>query len=64
MSSEQCTSCHRSVAIAGVESSHVTSEGLVRYLRCPCGRRWVDVARFLTIVGVGGAHWGDADPGE
>ncbi|RCV48173.1 hypothetical protein [Marinitenerispora sediminis] len=57
MSSEQCASCGRFAAVAGVESSHVTSEGLVRYLRCPCGRRWVDVARFHTLVGVGGTPW-------
>ena len=39
--------CGRSAKTAAVESSHVTSEGLVRYRRCVCGRRWVELAEHV-----------------
>ncbi|WP_176611516.1 hypothetical protein [Actinomadura sp. WMMB 499] len=29
-----------------MESAHYTSGGLVRYRRCVCGNRWVEVAEF------------------
>ncbi len=52
-----CKDCGERDAAAEVESSHYTSEGIVRYVRCRCGARSVDVARFGTVVGVGGTPW-------
>ncbi|MEY9213190.1 hypothetical protein NI17_001995 [Thermobifida halotolerans] len=57
MNTGACAACGREAADAEVESSHYTSEGIVRYRRCPCGRRWVDVTRFDAVVGVGGRLW-------
>ncbi|MFC4562537.1 hypothetical protein ACFO4E_11795 [Nocardiopsis mangrovi] len=57
MAVSDCVSCGGPGAAAQVESSHYTSEGIVRYLRCPCGERRVEVARFGTVVGVDGAPW-------
>ncbi|MEV6926277.1 hypothetical protein AB0M46_17520 [Dactylosporangium sp. NPDC051485] len=44
---ENCTACGRAAAGAAVESVHPTSEGLVRYRRCACGGRWVEVATLV-----------------
>ena len=50
MSTEHCEHCGREDFEAKVESVHHTSEGVVRYRRCPCGSRWVDTARFRPIA--------------
>jgi hypothetical protein len=34
----RCTGCGWPIADMVVVSTHHTSEGLVRYLRCPCGQ--------------------------
>ncbi|MEQ4720328.1 ABATE domain-containing protein [Nonomuraea sp. B19D2] len=47
-----CVSCSRPSMSAEVESSHYTSEGVVRYLRCACGQRWVSCGRS-SALGVG-----------
>ncbi|PSK96473.1 hypothetical protein CLV63_11168 [Murinocardiopsis flavida] len=39
-----CGACGGPADAAVVESSHYTTQGIVRYLRCPCGRRRVDSA--------------------
>lgn len=44
-----CAACGRRVDTAETESSHFTSEGIVRYRRCACGHCWVDVAGFGGI---------------
>ncbi|WP_432993237.1 hypothetical protein [Dactylosporangium sp. CA-233914] len=46
---ETCSACGRPAAGAAVESSHVTSEGIVRYRRCPCGRRWLELAALVLL---------------
>ncbi|WP_285757076.1 hypothetical protein [Nocardiopsis ansamitocini] len=61
MSNESCSACGRAAVAARVESSHYTSEGIVRYRCCPCGRRWVDMARFDTVAGVGAVPWSTAN---
>ncbi|WP_017591726.1 hypothetical protein [Nocardiopsis potens] len=43
-----CGACGRPEGAAEVESSHYTTEGIVRYLRCPCGRRRVELAGGLS----------------
>lgn len=44
-----CAKCGRGTATAAVESSHPTSEGTVRYRRCACGSRWMELTRpFLA----------------
>ena len=45
-----CGSCERPTATAWVESSHATSEGVVRYVRCGCGHRWVEIARLVLVA--------------
>jgi hypothetical protein len=60
-----CTACGRRSATARVESTHRTSEGVVRYLRCACGKRWVEQARLVVVTGWGlvrrrGAGYGAA----
>ncbi|NYE48914.1 hypothetical protein HDA32_004034 [Spinactinospora alkalitolerans] len=52
-----CGACGREAVEAEVESSHYTSEGIVRYRRCGCGRRWVDLARFSAVTGTGDLPW-------
>ncbi|MFV2173505.1 hypothetical protein ACFHW2_25085 [Actinomadura sp. LOL_016] len=37
-----------------MESAHYTSSGLVRYRRCVCGNRWVEVAEFAPDEPAGG----------
>jgi len=44
-----CSSCERPTATARVESSHATSEGVVRYLRCRCGHRWIEIAHLVLV---------------
>ncbi|WP_345540666.1 hypothetical protein [Phytohabitans rumicis] len=44
---EFCDSCGHPTALAETESAHHTSQGLVRYRRCACGHRWVELAPFL-----------------
>lgn len=43
---EFCAGCGHPVPMAAIESAHHTSEGLVRYRRCDCGRRWVETLAF------------------
>ncbi|MFC0534008.1 hypothetical protein [Phytohabitans kaempferiae] len=43
---EFCDGCGRPALLAVVESAHHTSQGLVRYRRCDCGHRWVQVFAF------------------
>ncbi|GAB3205294.1 hypothetical protein ACQEU5_01990 [Marinactinospora thermotolerans] len=57
MTSERCAACGRESVDARVESAHYTSEGIVRYRQCACGRRWVDVARFAVVAGHDGLPW-------
>ncbi|UWP78875.1 hypothetical protein [Dactylosporangium fulvum] len=45
-----CTACGRPAAIAEVESSHTTSEGVVRYRRCACGGRWMELAQLVLAA--------------
>jgi hypothetical protein len=45
---EFCENCGRPEALAETESVHRTSEGLVRYRRCECGRRWVQLATLVA----------------
>ncbi|QFG22660.1 hypothetical protein F7P10_17585 [Actinomadura sp. WMMB 499] len=45
MATRACEACHR-IGGSRVESAHYTSGGLVRYRRCVCGNRWVEVAEF------------------
>ena len=45
-----CNGCGRSATTAATESSHSTSEGLVRYRRCVCGRRWVELAAHVITA--------------
>lgn len=47
---EHCEACGRLKWGAETESAHYTSEGVVRYRRCACGRRWVEVTA-LTPAG-------------
>jgi hypothetical protein len=43
---EFCDGCGHPARLAANESTHHTSEGLVRYRRCSCGRRWVQLFAF------------------
>jgi DNA-directed RNA polymerase subunit M/transcription elongation factor TFIIS len=45
-----CTACGRPSATALVESSHLTSEGVVRYIRCACGNRWIEQAQLVLVT--------------
>ena len=45
-----CTACGGPSATARVESTHRTSDGVVRYLRCRCGHRWVEQARLVLVT--------------
>lgn len=47
---EFCAGCGRPAALAAVESAHHTSQGLVRYRRCGCGHRWVQVFGYANAV--------------
>ncbi|GAA3455961.1 hypothetical protein [Dactylosporangium matsuzakiense] len=43
-----CSTCGRAATRAATESTHLTSEGIVRYRRCSCGTRWVELAEFVV----------------
>lgn len=45
-----CDGCGHPAPMAAVESAHHTSEGLVRYRRCGCGRRWVETFAYAGPV--------------
>ncbi|MFC3995693.1 hypothetical protein ACFOVU_07195 [Nocardiopsis sediminis] len=61
MAVSNCASCGGPRDAMQVESSHYTSEGIVRYLLCPCGERRVETARFGAVVGVDGTPWSTAN---
>jgi hypothetical protein len=44
---ERCTACEQPTSVAVVESAHPTSEGIIRYRRCPCGARWIELATLV-----------------
>lgn len=41
-----CPHCAWPTSEARVLSAHPTSDGMVRYLRCPCGQVTIQVLRF------------------
>ncbi|MFI5912322.1 hypothetical protein [Dactylosporangium sp. NPDC051541] len=45
---EHCSACGRAATRAAIESAHSTSEGIVRYRRCACGNRWIELAAFIV----------------
>ncbi|MFB9183768.1 hypothetical protein ACFFX1_37025 [Dactylosporangium sucinum] len=45
-----CATCGRGTATAAVESSHPTSEGTVRYRRCACGTRWMELTHAVLAA--------------
>ena len=45
-----CSTCGRLSATARVESTHRTSDGVVRYLKCACGNRWIEQARLVLVT--------------
>ncbi|WP_019630183.1 hypothetical protein [Actinomadura atramentaria] len=55
MEIETCPSCPRRAAASDVESAHLTSEGVVRYRRCVCGARWIDLRAFRWPAALGPA---------
>ena len=46
----RCAECGWPVSEAAVISMHHTSEGLVRYLRCPCGQVLVQLIPIPAAV--------------
>lgn len=47
---ELCDNCGMAVLDSVIESAHYTSDGVVRYRRCPCGHRWVELVPFAATA--------------